>query len=254
MLISTQLLLTLSQLAINPLRSKQNQSKRSRVLFNIKKSIAKYMALQLIPANLKLLDSPKDVLKTITITLQNSLQLSALVVNIADQVVKRREKAIIQTLYLLEQLIIQEILVAFSINACLLTLDLAQGQKSNLIKNFNTPGIYTILIASYTTNGTGLNLQQACYNVHLFDPAPSASAQEQAVGRSYCLGQSRKVTIVKYYMRKTFNKRVVNNQILRALPSLIAIIGDELITRAFGGKSDKTPYRPVNATFNPTSL
>jgi len=60
--------------------------------------------------------------------------------------------------------------------------------------------------------------------------------------------------VVKYYMRKTFNKRVINNQILRALPSLMAIIGDELITRAFGGKSNKTPHRPVNTMFNPTLL
>jgi len=60
--------------------------------------------------------------------------------------------------------------------------------------------------------------------------------------------------VVKYYMRKTFNKRVINNQILRALPSLMAIIGDKLIIRAFGGKSNKTPYRPVNTTFNPTLL
>ena len=55
-------------------------------------------------------------------------------------------------------------------------------------------------------------------------------------------------------MRKTFNKRVVNNQILRALPSLMAIIGDESITRAFSGKSDKTPRGPVNTTFDPTLL
>ena len=74
------------------------------------------------------------------------------------------------------------------------------------------------------------------------------------MGRSYYLGQSRKVTVVEYYMRKTFNKRVVNNQILRALPSLIAIIGDKLIIRAFSSKSDKTPYRPVNTIFNPALL
>ena len=94
-LISTWPLLTLSQPAINPPRSKQNWSKRSRVLFNIEKSIAKHTALQLIPANLKLPDSPEDVLKTIAIALQNSSRLSTLVANIADQVVKRKEKAII---------------------------------------------------------------------------------------------------------------------------------------------------------------
>jgi len=55
-------------------------------------------------------------------------------------------------------------------------------------------------------------------------------------------------------VRKTFNERVVNNQILCALPSLIVIIGDELMTRAFSGKSDKTPCGPVNTTFNPASL
>jgi hypothetical protein len=74
------------------------------------------------------------------------------------------------------------------------------------------------------------------------------------MGRSYRLGQSRKVTVVEYYVRKTFNERVVNNQILRALPGLMAIIGDESMTRAFGSKSDETPRRPVNTTFDPTSL
>jgi len=74
------------------------------------------------------------------------------------------------------------------------------------------------------------------------------------VGRSYRLGQSRKVIVVKYYMRKTFNKRVINNQILRALPSLMAIIGDELMMRVFSSKSDETPYGPVNTIFNPTLL
>ena len=60
--------------------------------------------------------------------------------------------------------------------------------------------------------------------------------------------------MVEYYIRKTFNERVVNNQILRAFFSLMAIIGDKSITRAFGGKSDKTPRRPINTTFDPTSL
>jgi hypothetical protein len=74
------------------------------------------------------------------------------------------------------------------------------------------------------------------------------------VGRSYRLGQSRKVTVVEYYVRKTFNKRVVNNQILRALPGLMAMIGDESMMRAFGGESDETPRGPVDTMFDPASL
>jgi len=60
--------------------------------------------------------------------------------------------------------------------------------------------------------------------------------------------------VVKYYIYKTFNKRVVNNQILRAFPGLMAIIGDKLIIRVFGSKSDETPYGPVNTIFDPASL
>ncbi|XTI94614.1 P-loop containing nucleoside triphosphate hydrolase protein, partial [Cenococcum geophilum] len=139
-------------------------------------------------------------------------------------VVKRKEKAIVWSLYPLEQLIIREIFVSFGIDTRVLASDLTQGQKSDLVKNFNSPDVCQVLIASYTANGAGLNLQQSCHNVHLFDPAPSANAQEQAIGRTYRLGQPRKVTVVEYYVRRTFNEKVVNTQILRALPGLMAMI------------------------------
>jgi hypothetical protein len=34
----------------------------------------------------------------------------------------------------------------------------------------------------------------------------------------------------------------------------MAMIGDELIIRAFGSKSDETPCGPVNTTFDPALL
>jgi hypothetical protein len=232
-LMSTWPMLALSHSAMNPpKKNKKGWSKNGHVIRILLNQIAKSPEL---PAAMQPYDVPPatNILPLIGAVLQHSSRLSALVANIADQVVKRKEKAIVWSLYPLEQLIIREILVSFGIDARVLASDLTQGQKSDLVKNFNSPDICQVLIASYTANGAGLNLQQSCHNVHLFDPAPSANAQEQAIGRTYRLGQPRKVTVIEYYVRRTFNEKVVNTQILRALPGLMAMIDKDQVSKTY---------------------
>jgi hypothetical protein len=47
------------------------------------------------------------------------------------------------------------------------------------------------------------------------------------------LGQPRKVTVIEYYVRRTFNEKVVNIQILRALPSLMAMIDKDQVSKTY---------------------
>ena len=240
-LMSTWPMLALSDSAMNPpKKSKKGWSKNPHVIRTLLKQIGRSPEL---PEDMQPYDVPpaSSILPLIGVVLQHSSRLSALVANIADQVVKRKEKAIIWSLYPLEQLIIREILVSFGIDTRVLASDLTQGQKSDLVKNFNSPDVCQVLIASYTANGAGLNLQQSCHNVHLFDPAPSANAQEQAIGRTYRLGQPRKVTVIEYYVRRTFNEKVVNTQILRALPGLMAMIDKDQVSKTYSQHDYTTP-------------
>lgn len=83
-------------------------------------------------------------------------------------------------------------------------------------------------------NGVGLNLQGKCWNVHLFDPAPSKDAQFLAIGRSYRLGSKHDVLVIEYFVQGSFNERVVNVQILRSLPGLMAMIDQTKLIGEFG--------------------
>ena len=253
-LMSTWPMLALSGSAMNPpTRAKKGWSKNPHVIHTILRQIAKCKDL---PSAMKPYHVPaaESTLQVIGAVLQHSSRLSALVANIADQVVKRKEKAIIWSLYPLEQLIIRELLVSFGIDARVLASDLTQGQKSDLVKNFNSPEVCQVLIASYTANGAGLNLQQSCHNVHLFDPAPSANAQEQAIGRTYRLGQPRKVTVVEYYVRRTFNEKVVNTQILRALPGLMAMIDKDQVFKTYSHDAHDYTTPGLENVLDATSL
>ncbi len=64
-----------------------------------------------------------------------------------------------------------------------------------------------VLIASYLVSGVGLNLQKACWYVHLLDLAPSREAQAQAAGRTYRLGQGHDVRVIEYFVTGSFNER-----------------------------------------------
>ena len=103
--------------------------------------------------------------------------------------VKRQEKAIVWTIYPFEQLLVASLLVLVHITGEAYLSELNPIQRHALQGKFNSPtDKCTVLVCNYSVNGVGLNLQHQCRNVHLFDPAISKEAQEQAVGRCYRIG------------------------------------------------------------------
>jgi SNF2 family DNA or RNA helicase len=187
---------------------------------------------------------PDDVQGLLAEFLKFAPRLRALVANIADQVIKRKEKAVIWVLYPIEQLLVTAILRCMGVDAYAFLSTLNPTERSNLQHEFNNnPDWCTALGSSYRCSGIGMNLQKIGRFVHLLDPAPTEAAQNQAVGRSYRVGSTRDVLVIEYFVSGTFNEKQVNNQILKAIPGLMALVDRTKVAESFaqGGASEGEP-------------
>jgi hypothetical protein len=207
-------------------RNPQDWSRERHVLRKILKEVSRNAAMandhdyQAVDGNWKKAQIPQ----LLSLLVRDSPKIAALMLNIADEVVKRKEKAIVWTLYPDEQLILREIMSYFGIDARILSSDLSSTDHVSLTRSFNEPGGTQVLLASYTTNCAGLNLQKECRNVHLLDPATNANTEKQAIGRCYRLGQQQEVRVTGYYTRGTFNSYMFAHQIEKLLPGLAAMV------------------------------
>lgn len=163
---------------------------------------------------------------------------------LADQVVKRGEKAIVWVLYPFEQAFVTALLRAIYIDARAYSADLTAEKRSELQHTFNTSKTEAmVLVCSYSCNGVGLNLHHRCHNVHLLDPAMTQASQDQAIGRTLRLGQKFNVVVIEYFVRGSFNERQVNQIILRSLPNMMAMIDKETLKSEYG--IDKADLKTV---------
>ena len=121
----------------------------------------------------------------------HSVRLRALPSALADQVLRRGEKALIFVQYSVQQKLLQSLLDALGVRARALLASLSMRSRVELIDGFNTAGPDTIqvLVCSYRVSIAGHNLQNACRNLHLLDPAPTQSAMHQVIGRLQRIGQ-----------------------------------------------------------------
>lgn len=125
-----------------------------------------------------------------------SPRLLALGARAADQTIKRGEKIITWVLYPIEQMLVATTLRVMGVETSAYLSSLNATDRAQLQRDFNEPGDpVRALSCSFAMNGAGLNLQRACWNVHILDPATTAASTEQGIGRSYRLNQKHDVSV-----------------------------------------------------------
>ncbi|KAI9801340.1 MAG: hypothetical protein M1825_003318 [Sarcosagium campestre] len=91
--------------------------------------------------------------------------------------------------------------------------NLDSEERSAIAAEFNDPGSKVdILITTYRTCSTGINLHQACHNVVFLEPAVNANTLWQAIGRVHRIGQTEVVRVLILFTDGTFNRTVGYNQ------------------------------------------
>lgn len=81
------------------------------------------------------------------------------------------------------------------------------GARSALVERFQN-GEAPLFLISLKAGGTGLNLTEADYVIHL-DPWWNPAAEDQASDRAHRLGQQRPVTVVKLVTQDTIEEKVL---------------------------------------------
>jgi len=134
-------------------------------------------------------------------------------------------------LYPFEQLFLEALLTVQGINARAYISTLDPSERQALQRDFNEPILdpevrsdVEVLVASYYTNGVGLNLHHDCASCHLLDQPPSQAARQQAIGRTYRLGQKRTVEVVEYNLIKSFDINQLSRVTKRALPAAMSFL------------------------------
>jgi SNF2 family DNA or RNA helicase len=105
-------------------------------------------------------------------------------------------------------------LIAKEIKARNIDFEYLTGSTKNreaVVNNFqNNPGIRVFLI-SLKAGGTGLNLTEADY-VYLIDPWWNPAVENQAIDRSYRIGQNKNVVAVRLICPDTIEEKIVRLQ------------------------------------------
>ena len=168
--------------------------------------------------------------------LHGAPKIRALLQIVADQVHKDQEKALIWVTFPTQQILICKLLRLMGIRTDLLIRDRVGYQaRREIINSFqhdNGPEGIQVLIGTYALGSAGINLQNLCRNVHLFDPPGSDAIGIQAVGRVRRIGQLREVKVFEYYVQGTVNEFQRWKNLQKALPGVLA----QLNNRIFQGK------------------
>ncbi|KAI1748343.1 SNF2 family N-terminal domain-containing protein [Xylaria castorea] len=86
-----------------------------------------------------------------------------------------------------------------------------QKERKEIIDRFRKDPAIKVLLLTLTCGAVGLNLTEAS-RAYLMEPNWNPTLEEQALARVHRLGQKKEVTTVRYYIRDTFEERVMELQ------------------------------------------
>jgi len=98
--------------------------------------------------------------------------------------------------------------------------------RMDMVDEFNKNDEIKIFIISLKAGGTGLNLTGADMVIHL-DPWWNSSAEMQATDRTYRIGQTKNVTVIKLICKETIEEKVIHLQKLKRELAESIVIEDE---------------------------
>jgi len=99
--------------------------------------------------------------------------------------------------------------------------------RIEMVDEFNQNEEIKVFIISLKAGGTGLNLIGADMVIHL-DPWWNNSAEVQATDRTYRIGQTKNVTVIKLICKDTIEEKVIHLQSLKKELAEAIVVSDEL--------------------------
>ncbi|KAB8275464.1 P-loop containing nucleoside triphosphate hydrolase protein [Aspergillus minisclerotigenes] len=159
--------------------------------------------------------------------LKGSPKMRAMLPVLRDQVIVHGEKAMVWTQFPAEQIYVAAVLKEANIDAEVFHARLTRDERMNLVERFTQKhDECMVLICAYNVNAAGMNLQNLCRNVHILTMGLSKSVVNQAIGRVSRLGQERMTFVYEYRLRSSFDKDLVSRSERKALPGLVADLGE----------------------------
>ena len=88
---------------------------------------------------------------------------------------------------------------------------------------------------TFAVGGTGLNLQERCFRVHIFESTTNLGIINQAIGRVTRLGNpSNVVYVYEYYVGGTMDDLAIRRNVEKAIPEAAATLNRVLFSEGEG--------------------
>lgn len=136
----------------------------------------------------------------------SSAKLERLLLLLQD-ILPRRHRALIFSQFTQHLQLVRQALEMQGISTLYLDGATKGSARSGLVAQFQA-GVGQVFLISLKAGGTGLNLTEADYVIHL-DPWWNPAAEDQASDRAHRLGQTRPVTVVKLVTQGTIEEKVL---------------------------------------------
>ncbi|RFN51448.1 alpha-1,6-mannosyltransferase subunit [Fusarium flagelliforme] len=86
-----------------------------------------------------------------------------------------------------------------------------QKDRQDIVERFRHDPSVRVMLLTLTCGAAGLTLTVAT-RAYIMEPHWNPTLEEQALARIHCIGQSREVTTVRFYVRDTFEQQVIKIQ------------------------------------------
>lgn len=164
-----------------------------------------------------------ETAKLLALICQGSPKLRQLLQIISSLVLLSHRKVTIWCSLPANQVLIGACLQVLRIDSAIYTADLTSSERQDLVWKFTQdPKGCRVWVGSYAVGSVGLNLQAMCNHSINFDSPLNDGQAKQAIGRIRRLKQPLTVEQFELSVDNTFQSRIIQNALRKAVPGTIA--------------------------------
>ncbi|KAK4159590.1 SNF2 family N-terminal domain-containing protein [Cladorrhinum sp. PSN259] len=128
-----------------------------------------------------------------------------------------KEKSIVFSFWLKSLDLVENLLKERNITFRRVDGSRSKSDKKHALHDFQTRPDVSVLLMTFGTGSMGLNDLNVANRVHILEPQWNPSVESQAIGRVSRLGQTKKVTVIRYVMQKSIEELVENRQLMKLM-------------------------------------
>ncbi len=184
---------------------------RDKILNNIEKdglNKSKFMVLDALTRLRQICDSPA-LLKDESITTKQAIKIKEIISQITEKTANHKILIFSQFVTMLH--LIKDELDKLNITYEYLDGKSSRTQRQKSVENFQKDKSLRVFLISLKAGGTGLNLTAADY-VYIVDPWWNPAVENQAIDRTYRIGQDKHVFAYRMICKDTIEEKIVELQ------------------------------------------